>query len=191
MKGRYYEIRFLRTVDDTTGDFKRAYKRCKDAEKQLNAGFPNQCIEFYNQALMIVIKCIYKREELSAPTVHHPEKGSEPVNADYMHRDSPFASWLDNDFVLKLCHDIRLSRNKCSLSYNEEIIIEQSDVYFLVNKLETILRFILNKTTKTEFNSATMMEDLCDDNNDNQDNVETEVSEYSSGRCLGIKIERI
>ena len=61
----------------------------------------------------------------------------------------------------------------------------------MVNKLETILRFILNKTTKTEFNSATMMEDLCDDNNDNQDNVETEVSEYSSGRCLGIKIERI
>ncbi len=37
---------FLKAVDDTTGDFMRAYNRCKDAEKQLNVGFPNQCIDF-------------------------------------------------------------------------------------------------------------------------------------------------
>lgn len=98
---------FLTTVDDTTGDFKRAYNRCTDAEKQLNAGFPNQCIDFYNQALMIVIKNIYKREGLAAPTVHHPDNGPELVNADYMHRDSPFAAWLNNQDVLNMCHNLR------------------------------------------------------------------------------------
>ena len=144
---------FLRTVDDTTGDFKRAYNRCKDAETQLNAGFPNQCIDFYNQALMIVIKNVYKREGLSAPTVHHPEKGAEPGNADYMHRDSPFATWLDNKDVLDMCHNLRQKRNKVTPAHNEgsEYNATRDDAIIKGRELEKILRSICEKLPQVRF----------------------------------------
>ncbi len=144
---------FLKAVDDTTGDFMRAYNRCKDAEKQLNVGFPNQCIDFYNQALMIVIKNIYKREGLAAPIVHHPDNGPEPVNADYMHRDSPFAAWLNNQDVLDMCHNLRQKRNKITPAHNEgsEYNATKDDALIKGRELEKILRCICEKLPKVRF----------------------------------------
>ena len=147
------DFEFLKTVDDTTGDFRRAYNRCKDAEKQLNMGFPNLCIDLYNQALMIVIKNIYKREGLEAPIVHHPDSGSEPVNADYMHRDSPFAAWLNNQDVLNMCHNLRQKRNKITPAHIEgsEYNATKDDALIKGRELEKILHSICEKLPKVRF----------------------------------------
>ena len=139
---------FLKLADDNTGDFLRAYQLCGGAEMMLREGLTNDCILSYYAALMLVIKNIYRRGKLTMPTVHRLEIGQEPTDFDYMHKDSPLANWIENGFVLELCHDIRELRNKCVHPYSK--IIEQSDVYDLADKLETILRFVLNKLKTTK-----------------------------------------
>lgn len=152
---------FLKTVDDTTTDFDRAFRRCQDAERQLDAGYPNQCIDFLNQALMIVIKSVYKIEGLALPT---PKKNQVvPPNAAYINRDSSFAEWLDNQEILELCHDLRKTRNMITPAHiqGSEYNASKTDAIKKEEQLERILRCICEKLPETIIRNPTDFHQPC------------------------------
>lgn len=141
------------TKADTTGDLERAVRRCNDAKKQLDIGFPNQCIDFYNQALNIIIKNVYKRESLPAPNVNKPENGPEPTPADYMDGNSPFAKWLNNQELINKCHSIRKLRNSVTPAHNNTSKCNATkEMAIKVGKdLEEIARCVCDKLSPVVF----------------------------------------
>lgn len=153
---------FLNKVDDNTGDFKAAYRRCSDAKTQYEIGYYNQSIDFYNKAMNIVIQCVYARERLGEPKIHDP-KYKTPSNADYMYHDSPFAKWLDNKQLLNKCNDIRQLRNNTTPSHIKASVYNatSADVQKVERDLEQIFKTIISKLSDTSFRNPSDFHQPC------------------------------
>ena len=119
----------------------QAYERCASAESMSD---PKDCILRYYDRLICVIKGVYKTENLEAPIIHNPGVHAICTDADYMHVDSPFAAWLQNDEALAFCQELRKLRNNivhCEGEYGAS----KADAINVGEQLELILELICSK----------------------------------------------
>ncbi len=141
---------YLSQVQDTSGSIERVGRRCKEAVENYSKQDPNynECVSKCFQGLMTMIRFVYDRQSFDSPMIHNPKPQApgKPDDADYMHHDSPFASWLNNQVILNKCHSIRTKKNNIvSHPGDSTWYATAEDAGKCIKDLDDILQTICNK----------------------------------------------
>ena len=145
------KFEYLNQVKDTSGTIERVGRRCEEAEESYTKQNYNEVVSKCFQALMTAIKHVYDRESLNNPIIHNPKPQApgKPDDADYMHHDSPFASWLNNQSILNKCHNIRIKKNIIvSHPGDSSYYAKNDDAEKCLRELDDVLKAVCRKLSK-------------------------------------------